>query len=105
MAPNSSEEQTYYFDKTVFLRSTLFLQHAIIMDMLHNTSRDGGSTELYTVYTVEIALHCSNSSMYAYICILLGKDRTLLEWADKLLSKMWGDGVYGLMDGWTVMTT
>ena len=88
------------------MRSTLYLQHAIIIDMLHYTSRDGGSTELYTVYTVytvEIALHCLNSSMYAYICILLGKDRTLLEWADKLLSKMWGDGVYGLMDGWTTL--
>ena len=31
--------------------------------------------------------------MYAYICILLGKVRTLLKWADELLSKMW--------DAWT----
>ena len=30
--------------------------------------------------------------------ILLGKVRTLMEWADGLLSKMWGDGLDG--SGW-----
>ena len=62
-----------------------------------NTIRDGGSTALYsantvyTFYTVQTALHCLNSSMYAYIYIaLLGKVR-LLEWADGLLSKVSGD--------------
>ena len=57
----------------------------------------------YTVYTVHIvfavstvqtALQCSNSSMYAFIYILLGKVRTLLEWAVGLLSKML-DGLDG----------
>ena len=47
---------------------------------------------------VNTALHCLNSRMYAYMYILLGKVRTLLEWADELLSKKWSgvDGVYGL---------
>ena len=40
-----------------------------------------------TVYTIQTALHCLNSSMYA--CILFKKVRTLLEWTDALLSKMW----------------
>ena len=39
---------------------------------------------LHIVFTL-----LKNSSMYAYICILLGKVRTLLIWADELLSKMW----------------
>ena len=49
---------------------------------LKNTIRDGGSTALYTafivytvyivypvktVYTIQTALHCLNSSIYAYI--------------------------------------
>ena len=41
------------------------------------------------VHTVQTALHCLNSSMYAYI--LLGKVRTQLEWADGLLIKRLGD--------------
>ena len=52
------------------------------------------STTVYTVYTIQTALHCLNSSMYAYIYILLGKVRTLLEWADWPLSKML-DGLDG----------
>ena len=48
-----------------------------------------------TVYNIQIALPCLNSSIY--VCILLGKVRTLWEWADGLLSKMLGDGVYGWM--------
>ena len=51
-----------------------------------NTTRDGGSTALYTaytvdmvstvdiVYTIQIALHCLKSSIHAYI--LFGKVRT-----------------------------
>ena len=39
-----------------------------------------------TVYTIQTALHCSNSSMYAYI---VKKVRMLLEWAGGLLSKKW----------------
>ena len=35
------------------------------------------------------AVHCFNLSMYIHV--LLGKVRTLLEWADTLLSKKWGD--------------
>ena len=35
-----------------------------------NTIGDGGSTALYTVCTMQIALHCLNSSMYAYIYIV-----------------------------------
>ena len=31
---------------------------------------------------------------------ILGKVRTLLEWADALLSKKLGDGWTGWMDGW-----
>ena len=55
---------------------------------------DGGSITLsvvYTVdtvdivYTIQAALHCSNSSMFAYV--FCGKVRTLLEWAAELLSK------------------
>ena len=59
-----------------------------------NTIRDGCSTKLYTVYTVytvhtvQTALHCLNSGMFACISIFLRKVRTLLEWADGLLSKM-----------------
>ena len=37
-----------------------------------NTIRDGGSTALYSVYTIYIiqtALHCLNSSMYAHIYV------------------------------------
>ena len=49
---------------------------------------------VYTVYTIQTALHCFNTSMHAHIYC---KVKMLLEWADKLLSKMWGDGVYGLM--------
>ena len=45
---------------------------------------------VYTVYSVQTALQYLNSSMYAYI--LLGKVRTVLEWADGLLSKMF-DGL------------
>ena len=61
----------------------------------YNTIRDGGSTALYTaytvtllntVYTIQTALHCLNTSMFAYIQ-LLGKVRTLLEWANTLLNK------------------
>ena len=33
------------------------------------------------ICTIETALHCKNIIMYAYIYILLGKDRMLLEWA------------------------
>ena len=58
------------------------------------------------IYTVQTAFHCLNSSLYAYI--LLGKVRTLLEWADGLLSKMLElvTGVDGWMDTpYTVMTT
>ena len=53
---------------------------------------DGGSITLKAVYTVDIvytiqtALHCLNSSMFAYV--FCGKVRTHLEWADELLSKM-----------------
>ena len=42
---------------------------------------------VYTVYTIQTALHCLNSSMYAYIYIDR-EGRTLLKWVDKLLSKM-----------------
>ena len=70
--------------------------------MKKNTIRDGGSTALYaaytvdtfdtvdmvytvyTVYTIQTALHCFNSSIYA---LVIGKVKTLLEWADGLLSK------------------
>ena len=38
-----------------------------------------------TAYTIQIALHCLNSRMYANL--LLGKDGMLLEWAIGLLSK------------------
>ena len=41
---------------------------------------------LYTVYTIHTALHCFKHSRY----ILLGKVRTLLEWAIRLLSNMYG---------------
>ena len=63
----------------------------------HTIIRDGGSTALYTaytvtllntVYTIQTALHCLNTSMFAYIQ-LLGKVRTLLEWANTLLNKKW----------------
>ena len=63
------------------------------MNMLPLNKYHRGGTVPYTVYTVDIvqtALHCLNSSMYAYIYILLGKVRTLLEWAKGLLSKMLG---------------
>ena len=47
----------------------------------------------YNVYTIQTTLHCLNS-----MPILLGKVRTLLEWADAHLSKKWercwmGNGV------------
>ena len=45
---------------------------------------------VYTVNTIQTVLHYLNSSTYA--SILWGKVRTLLEWADELLSKMLGDG-------------
>ena len=55
---------------------------------------------IYTDYTNQTALHCLNSTRYAYKYILLGKVRTLLEWDDELLSKMldWvaGDGLIPL---------
>ena len=66
------------------------------MTNMKNTIRDGGSTALYTAYTVftvyaiQTALYCLNCNLYAYVCILLGKvnARTKrLEWADALLSK------------------
>ena len=48
---------------------------------------------VYTIDTIQNALHCLNSSMYAHCPYILSrKVRTLLEWADLLLSKMW--------DGW-----
>ena len=72
-------------------------------DCSKNTIRDGGSTALYTaclytvdiastntahisytIYTIQTALHC--------LYILWGKVRTLLEWADGLLSNLM-DGV------------
>ena len=68
---------------------------------MKNTIRDGDSTALYTVdtvctvYTNQTDVLCLNSSMYA--SMQLGKVRTLLEWADGLLSKML-DGWW--MDGW-----
>ena len=46
--------------------------------------------------TIQTALHSLNSSKYAYNLHILGKVRTLLEWADGLLSKMlceWMDWV------------
>ena len=46
---------------------------------------------VYAVYTVQTALHCLNSSMYAYI--LLGKVRTLVDSIRTLLSQMLGDRV------------
>ena len=66
------------------------------MNMLPLNKYHHGRTVLYTIYTVDIVqtvLHCLNSSMYANIYILLGKVRTLLEWADGLLSQMLGDRV------------
>ena len=51
------------------------------------------------VYTIQIALHCLDSSMYAYI--QLGKIRKLLEWGDVLLKKKWewtGVDLTGWMD-------
>ena len=42
---------------------------------------------VYTVYDIQNALHCLNSSMYAHI--LLGKVRTLSEWADEQWQKSW----------------
>ena len=42
----------------------------LVVVITKNIIRDGGSTALYTVYTVhavQTALHCLNSSMYAYI--------------------------------------
>ena len=50
-----------------------------------------------TVYTIQTALHCLNTSMFAYIQ-LLGKVRTLLEWANTLLNKKveWMNGWYPL---------
>jgi len=49
---------------------------------------------VYTVNTIQTVLHYLNSSTYA--CILWGKVRTLLEWADELLSKIL-DRVHKLM--------
>ena len=36
----------------------------------------------FTQFTIQTALHCFKSCKYAFIYILLGKVRTLLEWAD-----------------------
>ena len=70
---------------------------------IKNAIRDGGTCTaytvdtVYTVYIVQSASHCLDSSMYAYIYIYLGKDifpflwrstvRALLVWADGLRSK------------------
>ena len=56
---------------------------------------------LYTDYTNQTALHCLNSSRYAYTYILFGKVRTLLEWVDELLSKI-VDGLDGVE--WILLT-
>ena len=58
-----------------------------------NTTRDGGGTALYNLH----CLYCSNcftllKQKRVCLYILLGKVRTLLEWADWLLRKM--------LDGW-----
>ena len=45
------------------------------------------STLFNCLNTILTALHCLNSSMYAHI--LLGKVRTLLEWADEQWQKSW----------------
>ena len=57
----------------------------LVVVITKNIIRDGGSTALYTVYTVDVvetALHCLNSRMYAYICTLSGKVSTLLDCYD-----------------------
>ena len=46
-------------------------------------------TTVYRVSTIQTALHCLHSSMYAIAIILLEKIRMLLEWADGLLMKRW----------------
>ena len=52
---------------------------------------DGGSITLKAVYTVDIVYTIQTAFTVACmpIYILLGKVRTLLEWADALLSKCW----------------
>ena len=88
------------------------------LNQIKNTIRDGGSTTLctaftvytvftiytvFTVYTVVTVytIFTVNTIQTALYClpvyIIFGKDRTLLEWADALLSKMLGDG----LDGWS----
>ena len=47
------------------------------------------------VYTVDTVHSIETANAYTYI--VLGKVRTLLEWADQVLSKMLGD--------WTVVDT
>ena len=57
------------------------------------------------VDTIQTALHCSNSRVYSvYLYILLGKVRTLLEWADGQNVEV-GDWMDGVDTPQTVMTT
>ena len=70
----------------------LSLTVEMIKKIKKNTIGDGGTTALctaytvYSVYIIQTALHCFNTSMHAHIYC---KVKMLLEWADKLLSKMW----------------
>ena len=82
---------------TCLVQLIFSLLMTLVPSFVKITIRDGGSTTLYsanTVYTcypVQTALHCLNSSMYAYIYIVR-EGYTLLEWADEGNCKMWGDG-------------
>ena len=59
-----------------------------------NTIRYEGSTALYTVYTVYTVYYSNcftllkQQHICLYICILLRRFRTLLEWVHEFLSKM-----------------
>ena len=59
---------------TCLVQLIFSLLMTLVPSFVKITIRDGGSTTLYsantvyTFYTVQTALHCLNSSMYAYIC-------------------------------------
>ena len=49
--------------------NNLEIINSLHVHILKNTTRDGGGTAytVYTVFTIQSALHCLNSSVYAYI--------------------------------------
>ena len=69
------------------------------MDVLYTANTVDTVYNNDTVYTVQTASHCLNRSMFVFIyciflyCILLGKVRTLLGWAEELLGKKWNGWV------------